>query len=63
PLLAGRPSSRTLAYADRNLEGRVGWREITAVGDRATLEAADVPAAGASARLTAYPSDQLSSPP
>ena len=62
PLPAGRTSGRTLAYADRNLEGRVGWREITAVGDRATLEAADVPATSPSIRLTAYPSDQLSSP-
>jgi nickel/cobalt exporter len=58
----GRTSSRTLAYADRNLQGRVGWREITAVGDRTTLEGADVPATSPSARLTAYPSDQLSSP-
>ena len=62
PLPAGRDAARTLAYADGNQEGRVGWREITAVGDRATLEAADVPAASASARLTVYPSDQLSSP-
>jgi nickel/cobalt exporter len=62
PFPAGRTSSRTLAYADSNLKGRVGWREITAVGDRATLEAADVPAASPSVRLTAYPSDQLTSP-
>jgi ABC-type nickel/cobalt efflux system permease component RcnA len=62
PLPAGRPSGRTLAYADANHQGRVGWREITAVGDRATLEAADVPTTSASARLTAYPADQLSSP-
>jgi ABC-type nickel/cobalt efflux system permease component RcnA len=62
PRPAGRPSGRTLAYADANHQGRVGWREITAVGDRATLEAADVPTTSASARLTAYPADQLSSP-
>jgi nickel/cobalt transporter (NicO) family protein len=62
PWPAGRQASRTLAYADGNQPGRVGWREITAVGDRTTLEAADVPAASASARLTTYPSDQLSSP-
>jgi nickel/cobalt transporter (NicO) family protein len=60
----GRPASgRALAYADTNLQGRVGWHEITAIGDRATLEAADVPATSASARLTTYPSDQLTSPP
>jgi nickel/cobalt transporter (NicO) family protein len=62
PLPAARASARALAYADTNLQGRVGWREITAVGDRTTLEAADVPATSASARLTTYPSDQLSSP-
>jgi nickel/cobalt transporter (NicO) family protein len=51
-----------LAYADGNHPGRVGWREVTATGDGATLEAADVPARSASARLTAYPQDQLRSP-
>ena len=56
------PPDGSLSYADRNLEGRVGWREITAVGDRVTLDAADVPTSSPSARLTAYPSDQLSSP-
>lgn len=42
---------------------RVGWREITAVGDRTTLVASTVAAISASARLTAYPEDLLSSPP
>ena len=58
---AGGPG-RSLAYADGNHPGRVGWREITAVGDPATLESADVPTTSSSARLTAYPKDQLSSP-
>jgi nickel/cobalt transporter (NicO) family protein len=62
PLPAGRGAGRALAYGDGNFAGRVGWREITAVGDRATLDATDVPPASASARLTTYPSDQLSSP-
>jgi nickel/cobalt exporter len=62
PLPAGPASARTLAYADTNLRGRVGWREVTAIGDRTTLEASDVPATSASARLSTYPSDQLSSP-
>jgi ABC-type nickel/cobalt efflux system permease component RcnA len=61
-LPAGRASARALAYADTNLQGRVGWREITAVGDHTTLEATDVPPTSTSARLTTYPSDQLSSP-
>ena len=42
---------------------RVGWREITAVGDRTTIVASDVAQASSSARLTAYPDDLLSSPP
>jgi nickel/cobalt transporter (NicO) family protein len=65
-LAAGLPAAgeagRSLTYADGNHQGRVGWREITAVGDRATLESADVPTTSSSARLTAYPKDQLSSP-
>jgi nickel/cobalt exporter len=61
PLLV-RPGGHDLAYADANLPGRVGWREITAVGDGATLEAADVPTGSTSGRLTAYPEDQLRSP-
>ncbi|MEU5881231.1 hypothetical protein [Spirillospora sp. NPDC047279] len=40
----------------------VGWREITARGDRMTLTSADVPATSRSRRLTSYPSDLLSSP-
>jgi nickel/cobalt exporter len=64
-LAAGLPEGRghhDLAYADGNQAGRVGWREITATGDGATLEAADVPPRSASRRLTAYPEDQLRSP-
>jgi nickel/cobalt exporter len=56
------PAGQALAYTDTNLQGRVGWREITAIGDRTTLESADVPTTSPSARLTTYPSDQLSSP-
>ena len=61
-LPAAGEAGRSLTYADGNHQGRVGWREITAVGDRATLESTDVPATSTSARLTAYPEDQLSSP-
>jgi nickel/cobalt transporter (NicO) family protein len=61
-LAAPFPAGGSLTYTDTNLEGRVGWREITAIGDRATLEAADVPSTSPSARLTTYPQDQLSSP-
>jgi nickel/cobalt transporter (NicO) family protein len=61
PLPTGR-GRHDLAYTDGNQAGRVGWREITATGDGATLEAADVPTRSASGRLTAYPEDQLRSP-
>jgi nickel/cobalt transporter (NicO) family protein len=61
-LPAGRAAGRALAYADGNFAGRVGWREITAVGDRATLDATDVPATSPTARLITYPAGQLSSP-
>jgi nickel/cobalt transporter (NicO) family protein len=59
PAAAGR---HDLAYHDGNQADRVGWREITATGDGATLDAADVPPRSASRRLTAYPEDQLRSP-
>jgi nickel/cobalt exporter len=64
-LAAALPAGRghhDLASADGNQAGRVGWREITATGDGATLDAADVPARSLSGRLTAYPEDQLRSP-
>jgi nickel/cobalt transporter (NicO) family protein len=61
-LAAPLPAGRSLAFTDTNLEGRVGWREITAIGDRATLDATDVPPTSPSARLTTYPQDQLTSP-
>ena len=61
PLPAG-GGSRTLRYQDGNADGRIGWREVTAAGDRTTVETADVPARSTSARLTAYPRDLLRSP-
>jgi ABC-type nickel/cobalt efflux system permease component RcnA len=53
---AHRLDYRTTAYADR-----VGWREVTAVGDRTTVRA-DVPRDSVSGRLTRYPPDLLTSP-
>jgi nickel/cobalt transporter (NicO) family protein len=41
---------------DGNLTGRVGWHEVTAVGDGATLVESDVPETSVSSRLTRYPS-------
>ncbi|GAB1693267.1 nickel/cobalt transporter [Krasilnikovia sp. M28-CT-15] len=45
----------TIGYRATLFADRVGWREITAVGDRYTLAASDVPTDSRSARLTAYP--------
>lgn len=46
---------RTTLYADR-----IGWREITAVGDGYTLTRSDVPTDSVSRRLTAYPAGAVS---
>ncbi|MBG0563949.1 nickel/cobalt transporter [Actinoplanes aureus] len=48
---------RNDAYADR-----VGWREITATGDRMALTSSDVPDESVSGRLGAYPEDPLAEP-
>ncbi|MGH9118137.1 MAG: sulfite exporter TauE/SafE family protein [Acidimicrobiales bacterium] len=44
-----------IAFVDNNLEGAVGWREVTAVGDGMRLVGSDVPEESVSGRLTAYP--------
>ncbi|KAB2347232.1 HoxN/HupN/NixA family nickel/cobalt transporter [Actinomadura rudentiformis] len=51
-----------ITFRDTGGAATVGWREITARGDRMTLTSSDVPTTSRSARLTAYPSDLLSSP-
>jgi nickel/cobalt exporter len=62
-LAADAPSEGRLTYTDANFEGRVGWREITAVGqDGAALTGSSVPADSVSDALRAYPDDLLSSP-
>jgi len=53
---------RELVYRSSNFEDRVGWREITAVGDGVTLISSSVPSESVSARLTNYPGDLLQSP-
>jgi len=52
-----------LAVADTNLSDRIGWREMTALGDGVTLAGSPLPARSISNRLTAYPKDRTSSPP
>jgi len=53
--------SHLLEFADVNYADRIGWREVTARGDGVRLETT-LPSESASARLTAYPQDLLSSP-
>ncbi len=52
----------SIAYADATQRERIGWREVTAVGDGVTLVGADTPSESVSDRLRSYPQDRLSSP-
>jgi nickel/cobalt exporter len=52
----------TVRLVDAAADDEVGWREMTARGDGATLTRSDTPARTRSARLTAYPKDLLASP-
>ena len=56
-------AERELRFRDSNYLGRLGWREITAIGDGTTLVRSDVPRSSSSAELTSYPEDLLASPP
>jgi nickel/cobalt exporter len=44
-----------LAFEDRTYAERLGWREVTAVGDGATIVRSDVPSESSSDRLRSYP--------
>ena len=54
--------STAVRLVDRAADDEVGWREMTARGDGATLLRADAPERSRSARLSSYPQDLLSSP-
>ena len=52
-----------LTFSDGNFAGRVGWREVTAVGaDGTAISESSVPARSITNGLLAYPQDLLSSP-
>ena len=60
-------AATTLTFDDRSFPERIGWREITAVGDGTTIGQSGggmsvPPVASASARLSAYPTDLLATP-
>ncbi len=50
------------SFHDGNYAGRIGWHEVTAIGDRLELERSDAPTTSVSGRLTSYPADLLQSP-
>ena len=52
-----------ITYANENFPDRVGWREITVAGDRATVTGSPVATSSSSDRLRHYPKGALSSPP
>jgi ABC-type nickel/cobalt efflux system permease component RcnA len=51
-----------VAFTDRNLADRLGWREVVLNGDGVTLQGADAGTTSISGRLTAYPTDGRVSP-
>src|SRR6185436_17509837 len=48
-------ATHDLAFEDANYADHLGWHEVTAAGDGATIVRADVPAASPSRQLTSYP--------
>lgn len=57
------PAAGTLEFRDGTFPGRVGWREVTAVGfEGTTVRASSVPVESVSDLLRVYPQDLLSSP-
>jgi ABC-type nickel/cobalt efflux system permease component RcnA len=61
PAAIGR-GEHSVAWHSSVYTDRVGWREVTAVGSGTSLLSSDVPVNSASAQLTRYPADLLSSP-
>lgn len=68
PLATPLGSGAIVAFADASYAERIGWREVTAVGDGTTLATSAAagyglpPATSVSGRLTHYPADLLSQP-
>ncbi len=62
PLEWGLRLGSRISLIDRTFADRIGWQEVTAIGDGATLSRSDAPSRSISGRLTRYPRDELSSP-
>ena len=60
--LAATSTQHRVQFENHYGSGRIGWREITALGDGARLIGSPVPTVSPSASLTKYPTDRLSSP-
>jgi ABC-type nickel/cobalt efflux system permease component RcnA len=54
--------STRVVFHDGTFAGRIGWHEVTAVGDYTTLRKSDVANKSVSARLSVYPPSGASSP-
>jgi len=54
--------ARTVRFADAHLTGRVGWREINAIGEGTHLVDSPVPQTSVTDGLNNYPVDLLASP-
>ncbi|MGP3918875.1 hypothetical protein ACTWQA_45015, partial [Nonomuraea sp. 10N515B] len=61
-LVAAVRASGDVEFTDGFEQDRIGWREITAVGDGVRLSRSSVPAVSVSRELRAYPDDLLSDP-
>jgi nickel/cobalt transporter (NicO) family protein len=61
-LPAGIDSNTAVSFTDGSFSERIGWREMTVVGNGVTVEGANVRSASASNRLTSYPTDLLQQP-
>jgi nickel/cobalt transporter (NicO) family protein len=51
-----------VSFTDRSFAERIGWREITVVGDGVTVAPSSVPATSVSNRLRTYPANLLQQP-
>lgn len=63
PWAPGEDRTHTLAYEDRNMPDRLGWKEVV-VRERegVSIESSSAPAAEQSDELRSYPEDSLASP-
>ncbi|MBA2315835.1 MAG: hypothetical protein H0V87_10640 [Chloroflexi bacterium] len=59
---SGLGAGRTITFADRSFQDRLGWREIVLEGDAVAIESQETLSVSPSRRLTDYPEEMLASP-